>query len=43
VPRSQTGTHRITPTIHMPIAVNSIGGVHHAFTETGGKAKSCIS
>ena len=36
VPRPQTCTHRITPMIHTPITVNSIGGMHNAFTETGG-------
>jgi len=25
--------------IHMPITVNSIGGVHNAFTETGGNGQ----
>jgi hypothetical protein len=43
VPRSQTCRHRITPMIHMPITVNSIGGVHNAFTQTGGNGQSRIS
>jgi hypothetical protein len=35
----QTCTHRMTPMIHTPITVNRIGGVHNAFTETGGKGQ----
>jgi hypothetical protein len=38
VPRKSC-TQRITPTIHTPITVNGISGMHNAFTETGGNRR----